>query len=100
MPANIKYLTKSPWQKFAKITSGIIGGYIITALLHMCATLCFPYPREVLVTAVFTYFIIWCTLLIVPFLFYNGWKAWVLYVIISIVLYGIYLIVNQNNPFI
>lgn len=100
MPANPKYLTKSPWQKFAKLSAGILGGYIITALIHMCLPLWLPFAKEMLITSIFTFFIVWCALLIVPYLFKNGWKAWLLYLAISIVLYTIYYFGNQQNPFI
>lgn len=99
MPANPKYLNKNPWQQFAKITAGIIGGYIITALFHMCLPLYLPNSKEVLVTSIFTVFIVWCTLLIVPFLFKNGWKAWLIYCLTIVVLFGVYYFGNQQNPF-
>jgi hypothetical protein len=99
MPANTKYLTKSSWQKTAKITAGIIGGYIITALFHLSLALWLPYHKEVLITSIYTVFILWGVLLIVPFLFKNGWKAWILYIVISISLYGIYFLGKQQNPF-
>ena len=100
MPANPKYLTKSPGQQFAKISAGILGGYCISALLHMCLPLWLPYATEVLISSMFTLFIVWCALLLIPFLFKNGWKAWLLYIAISLALYGIYYIGNQNNPFV
>ncbi|WP_299106292.1 hypothetical protein [uncultured Tenacibaculum sp.] len=100
MPANSKHLTKSPAQQFAKISAGIIGGYIVTALFHMCLALWLPNPKEVLITSIYTHFIVWCALLIVPFLFKNGWKAWGLYIVISILLFGIYYLGNQQNPFV
>ncbi|CAL2103920.1 conserved membrane protein of unknown function [Tenacibaculum sp. 190130A14a] len=100
MPANPKHLSKSPSQQFAKISAGIIGGYIVTALFHMCLALWLPNPKEVLITSIYTTFILWCTLLIIPFLFKNGWKAWGLYIAISIVLFGFYYLGNQQNPFV
>lgn len=100
MPANPKYLTKSPWQKFAKISAGILGGYIVCALLHMCLPLWLPNPKAVLITSVFTFFMVWCTLLIIPFLFKSGWKVWLLYIVISVLLYIVYYFGNQKNPFV
>ncbi|MDO5981425.1 hypothetical protein [Flavivirga spongiicola] len=100
MPANLKYLNKSPWQQFAKISAGLLGGYIITALSHMSLALWLPYPQGILISFIFTFFIVWCALLIIPFLFNNGWKAWLLYSGIITVLLGIYILGNQNNPFI
>lgn len=100
MPANPKYLNKSSWQSFAKISSGILGGYLVTALFHMCLALWLPNSKEVLITSVYTFFILWVTLQIIPFLFKNGWKVWGLYLIISLILFGFYYLGNSNNPFI
>lgn len=100
MPANTKYLNKSPWQQFAKISAGILGGYLIAALLHMSLPLWLANPKNVLITSIITLFIVWGALLIVPFLFKNGWKAWLLYLILIAILYGVYTIGNQNNPFV
>ncbi len=100
MPANPKYLTKSPWQQFAKISAGILGGYLITALLHMILAIWIPLHNEVLITSIFSLFIVWCVLLIVPYLFENGWKAWGIYGASIIMLYVLYFFANKTNPFI
>ncbi len=100
MPANPKHLTPSSSQQFAKISAGLIGGYIITALLHMCLALWLPNPKAIIITSIYTHFMVWCALLIVPFLFKNGWASWRLYLIISIVLYVIFYFGNQQNPFV
>ena len=72
MPANPKYLNKSPWHQFAKITAGVIGGYIITALIHLCLPLFLPYPKEVLITSIFTVFMVWCLFLIFIYKWLEG----------------------------
>ena len=100
MPANPKYLTHSWSQKLAKITAGILGGYIVSALLHMCLAIWLPNSKEVLITIIYTHFIVWGLLLILPYLFNNGWKAWGIYIVLAIVLYGIYQLGNQQNPFV
>jgi len=100
MPANPKYLNKSPWQQGAKISAGLIGGYCISALLHMNLALLIPLHQEVLVTSTITLFLVWCTLIVIPYLFDNGWKAWGLYLIIIIILYSLYFFNKQNNPFV
>ena len=41
MPANKKYLTQSPLQRFLKITAGFVGGFIITEAFHMVLALWF-----------------------------------------------------------
>lgn len=100
MPANPKYLTKSPWQQFAKLISGIIGGYIISALFHMCLALWMPNHKEVLITTIYTHFILWVVLLMLPYLFKNGWKILGLYVVVIILLYIAFHFGIQNNPFV
>ena len=35
MPANKKYLTPSPWQRFAKISAAILGGLIVALMFHL-----------------------------------------------------------------
>lgn len=100
MPANPKYLNNSPWHQGAKISAGVLGGYIITALFHMSLALWLPSPKNVLITSVFTFFIVWGALLIIPFLFKNGFKSWALYSVIIILFYVIYHFGNQQNPFV
>lgn len=80
MPANKKYLTGSFHQRFAKITAGILGGYLITSGLFLTLALWIDHAA-ILYTMKFGGFIVWCGLLIVPFLFKNGWKAWGLYLL-------------------
>ena len=86
MPANKKYLTTSSWQRFAKISAGIVGGYLISALLHIALAFWLPNPEMVLITSVYTLYILWVAIIILSFLAKNGWKLWALYVVIIIVL--------------
>ncbi|UII29632.1 hypothetical protein LVD17_15130 [Fulvivirga ulvae] len=78
MPANKKHLTPSFHQRFAKITAGFVGGYFITSSLFMVLAL-YTDRAATLVTLRFAGFILWGALMIIPFLFRNGWKAWGLY---------------------
>lgn len=100
MPANPKYLTQSKWQKFAKLSAGILGGYLISALLHMVFILLLPFHKEALVSSTFSLFIVWVVLLIIPYLFKNGWKVWGLYVVAILFLSVLFYFVNQQNPFV
>ncbi|SFW26745.1 hypothetical protein [Cellulophaga fucicola] len=84
MPANSKYLTTSPWQHFAKISSGILGGYILASVLHIALALWLPNPKIVLATSMYSIFIVWGVFMIIPFLFKNGWLAWALYLVLII----------------
>ena len=85
MPANPKYLTNSPWQKCAKLTAGILGGYIVSALFHIALALLIDL-KYALLSSIYTLYILWCVLIIVSFLFKNGWKAWLIYLLITLVL--------------
>ena len=85
MPANPKHLEKSNWQRFAKITAGILGGYAISFLVHPIFLLWFN-EEAVMGTASYTLFIVWIILLMLPFFFKNGWKCWLIYVTIIIIL--------------
>lgn len=85
MPANPKHLEKSNWQRFAKISAGILGGYSLSFLVHACLLLWFD-KEAVMETATFGLFILWILLLLLPFFFKNGWKCWLLYGSVSCVL--------------
>ncbi|MCL6219217.1 hypothetical protein [Zunongwangia pacifica] len=91
MPANKKYLTTSFHQKFAKLTAGIIGGYSISALVHLLLGFWLPDHKIVFITSVFSLFLLWMLLVIIPYLYKNGWKVWGIYLSIIILLYvGVY----------
>lgn len=86
MPANTKYLS-SPFQKFLKLTAGLIGGYLVTTSLHLFLGLWLA-PQSFLVTMAFSSFIIWASLFVVAFLAKNGWKIWGVYLLISLVFFS------------
>ena len=83
MPANPKYLTQSKWQRFAKISAGFLGGYIVSSALHLALAFWLDH-RTVLITSTFSIFILWSVLLIIPFLAKNGWKIWGVYLLITL----------------
>ncbi|WP_020533172.1 hypothetical protein [Flexithrix dorotheae] len=82
MPANKKYLTKSFSQRFAKISAGLLGGYLVTISLHLALAF-WSHHANVIFTLRFGGFIVWVTLLIVAFLAKNGWKVWGIYLLIT-----------------
>jgi len=90
MPANSKYLTTSPLQRILRISAGVIGGYIITALIHMVSALLLPWHKEVLALSIVIYFPIWAIFLFIPFFRKNGLTTWLYYLIIILLLYTIY----------
>ena len=83
MPANPKYLTQSKWQRFAKITAAILGGYFVSVTFHLALASWFN-RANVLITMAFTGFILWVALMVIAFLSKNGWKIWGIYLFISL----------------
>lgn len=82
MPANKKYLTKSPLQKILKISAGFIGGYCVMITFHYLLGYIFE-PKNVIITAAFTGYILWAVLLLLAFLAKSGWKIWLYYILLT-----------------
>jgi len=82
MPANKKYLTKSPFQKFLKITAGFIGGYGVMISFH-CLLGCLFEPKYVIATAFITGYILWATLMLLAFMAKSAWKIWLYYIMLT-----------------
>lgn len=97
MPANPKYLTQSKGQRFAKITAAILGGYLVSVSFHLALASWFN-RTNVVVTTIFTGFILWVTLMVVAFLAKNGWKIWFIYLGLSL-LFSVLIYLGQiYNP--
>lgn len=79
MPANKKYLTKSPWLRFSKIMAGTVGGYAVMMSLHLLLTRIFP-RENVVATAFFTGYILWAFLLLWAFVAKHVWQVWATYI--------------------
>lgn len=84
MPANKKHLTKSISQRFAKISAGFIGGYMITVTLHMALAFWVNHVN-VLMTLRYAGFLLWAVLFLLAFLVRNGWKIWGVYLLVTLV---------------
>ena len=89
MPANPKYLS-SNWQKFAKLTCGFIGGYMVSGSLHLLIGSLVAQKQNYLVTSIVSIYLLWGVLLILPYLFRNGWRVWFLYIVITGMNIGLY----------
>ena len=85
MPANPKYLTPSAWQRFAKITAAIFGGYLVSVLCHTALASWLDRPK-VIITSSFSSFMLWIVLMIWAFLAKNGWKIWGIYLLLTLLL--------------
>lgn len=83
MPANKKYLTKSPWLRLAKILAGTAGGYAVMFSFHLLLTRLFP-AQNVVATSFITGYILWAVLLLVAFVARNVWKVWAAYIALTI----------------
>ncbi|MGV3686173.1 MAG: hypothetical protein ACO1NS_11135 [Daejeonella sp.] len=84
MPANKKYLTKSPWLRFSKILAGAAGGYTVMFSFHMLLTKVFP-QENVIATSFFTGYLLWAVLLLFAFLAKNVWKVWAVYLLLTVI---------------
>lgn len=98
MPANPKHLS-SPWQRVAKISAGFIGGYLVTITFHMALSFWLNHVN-VIITATFTGFILWASLMVIAFLSKNGWKIWGIYLLLSLLFSVIIYIGKMCNPII
>ncbi len=83
MPANKKYLTKSHFERFLKITAGFIGGYAVMISFHHLFGYVFE-PKHVVITAAITGYILWAVLLLMAFLAERAWKIWLLYIVLTL----------------
>lgn len=89
MPANKKYLTASPWQRWMKITAGFLGGYgVMLSFFVMLSQ--FIDRKDALVSGVFFGYILWAILLLLAFLAKSGWKIWLLYIALTAVFLGVH----------
>lgn len=89
MPANKKYLTKSPWLRLAKILVGTIGGYAVMFSMHLLISKVFP-QKDVIVTSFITGYILWAILLLLAFLAKNIWKIFTIYLVLTLVFSALY----------
>ncbi|KQO34351.1 hypothetical protein ASF10_01115 [Flavobacterium sp. Leaf82] len=97
MPANPKYLTQSKWQRFAKITAAIIGGYFVSVTFHL-ALASWLNRANILMTMAFTGFILWVALMVLAFLAKSGWKIWGIYILLTLV-FSLFIYLGQTyNP--
>ncbi|MHA7102796.1 hypothetical protein [Roseivirga pacifica] len=85
MPANRKYLS-SGTQRAAKITAGLIGGYLLSAMFHYVLGLMFENKAAVVVTSVYTLYMLWMVFFIIPFMMKSGGKAWAYYLVAIVLL--------------
>lgn len=79
MPANPKYLTHDRNQRIAKVSAAIVGGFLVSGSSMLFLATWAGNSRVVFHTYSFAMFLLWCTLMMVAFLFRSGWKCWAWY---------------------
>lgn len=98
MPANPEYLTKNPLQRFAKVSAATVGSLLVTAASMLAIAVWFDNPKLVFLTYAYAFPLLWCALMLVAFLFKNGWRCWALYGGIALVCAVVFLTGYLQNP--
>lgn len=98
MPANQKYLTQDRTQRFAKVSSAIVGGFLASVSTMLAWAAWTETPKISFATYNFFLFIEWCALMIVAFLFRNGWKCWALYGGWTLAMAVLYFLGKNSHP--
>ena len=85
MPANKKYLNQNKAQRIVKVTAALIGSLLVTVSSMLAIAVWVKQPGIVFMTYNYAFILIWCGLMLVAFLFENGWKCWLWYGILTVV---------------
>lgn len=93
MPANKKYLTKSPWIRLCRILLGTVGGYVIMISFHLLLVFIFP-KENVIATAFISGYVLWAFLLLWAFLEPKLWRLVLTYILL-IVLFSLAYFLNH-----
>ena len=95
MPANKKYLIKSPWTRFSKLLAAILGGFMVSIAIHLALGLWIDL-HLVLVTSIFSVFIIWTVLMLAVYWIKSPLKAWVV-ILITLIICGAAIYLGKMN---
>ncbi|HBK72031.1 MAG TPA: hypothetical protein DDZ39_10320 [Flavobacteriaceae bacterium] len=88
MPANPKYLIKSPWEITIKLVAAIVPTYYTSLFFHLSLAV-FTDATIVLNTMYYSHYFLWLTLSITVYLFRSAWKSLLFYIFLAFVFYGI-----------
>lgn len=84
MPANPKYLSNN-WSRAGKISAAILGGYIVTIAIHMAIGIMMEDKQPLVLTTIWSSWIMWIFFMILAFTFNKAWKAWGLYAFLTLI---------------
>lgn len=85
MPANPKYLSSSG-QRVLKISAGLLGGYLLSTMLHLAGAAIPGIGMNLTLSGSFSGFLLWVVLMVLAFVARNGWAVWAIYLLLSLVL--------------
>lgn len=83
MPANKKYLLNTPLGRASKVLAAILGGVLVTSLLHILAGLLWN-PEVVVLSMLFTFPMLWVVLITMVYWVKKPQKAWSIILVVSL----------------
>ena len=87
MPANKKYLIKSPWTRTSKVLAAFLGGLLATLALHLAFAV-WGDEKIVLSTTLYSFFLIWPLFMLMVYWIKKPWQSWAILLSV-IVIFGI-----------
>ncbi len=97
MPANKKYLLKSPWARTSKIIAAILGSLLATLSIHYTLALWVD-MSAVIATSLYSIFIVWTLFMLLVYKIKSPTKAWL--VLLTIVAIGAIAIVLKKYEYV
>ncbi|MEM9721900.1 MAG: hypothetical protein AAGA10_21725 [Bacteroidota bacterium] len=84
MPAKAKYLSNG-WVRFSKFMAAFFGAYLATMLSHMAIAKNVPNDTPVLLTSIYSGFIVWVGFMIMVYLIKKAWISWAILLSVCLV---------------
>lgn len=84
MPANKKYLIQNPWTKASKVIASILGALFCTLAVHFLLAMIWGIDG-VMITSLYTIFILWVTLMLMVYWIKKAWVSWLILLAITLI---------------
>ena len=91
MPAKKKYLS-GPWKRVSKITAAILGGYVLTMMIHVVTAKVVVDDTPVIMTTAYSSFLMWAGFMVLAFFIRKAWHVWGIYMLLSGICLVIFLV--------
>lgn len=75
MPAKKQYLS-SGWTQFSKVLAVIFGAFAATAMLHIAIAKTVVNDVPVLLTSIYSSFLVWIGFMIMVYMIKRAWVSW------------------------